>query len=52
VAQIEKEKELIYGELLTIHQQHGTLPWTVVGDFNIVRFYNKKTLIMAGNHAP
>ena len=32
----------LWKELINVHQQHGSIPWAVAGDFNIVRFSDEK----------
>jgi len=32
----------LWKELINIHQQHGSIPWAVAGDFNIVKFSDGK----------
>ena len=38
----QSRREELWKELETVHQQHGTLPWACIGDFNIVRYSDEK----------
>jgi len=38
----QSRRSELWKDLHSVHQSHGTLPWAVAGDFNVVRFSNEK----------